>query len=140
MTINDVLKSRRSGMHFRSLMQLTEGYEAYPGRLPARLETVRKTLGRLESLTADGLDEKLSMMRSMGLPAQLSPEERYMLRQRLDCALDFLVRLRDSLPSDGYLRKECIGLAEEDHWLLVGAWRQYGRMWLHFLAERVLAG
>jgi hypothetical protein len=140
MTIDDLLKSRGAGLHFNSLLLLTEPCAAYPGKTPAPRVGILRHLQTLELQTQDRLNTSVSQIRDGSYFETFSQEESYMLRQRLLCALDFLSRLADSLPTPEWLSTASAQLELEDAWLLVGVWREFGPFWLQNLAWRISRG
>ena len=140
MNIEDILKSRSNGLHYSSMFSLTEPHSNYPGKLPAPRTAILKRLESLDAQTLNTLDALATSLRSEPFFDKLLPDELYMLRQRLNCAIDFLARLADSMPSPGWLSAATDKLSDEDQWLLVGIWKEYGLFWLQNLAWRISRG
>ena len=140
MTIEDVLNSRGYGLHFNTVLSLTAPHAAYPGKTPARRAGILRRLEALDAQTRDTLDTLAASLRSSPSFDTLSPEELYMLRQRMLCALDFLSRLADSLPTPTWLSTSSCSLEAEDRWLLLGVWREFGPFWVQNLAWRISRG
>jgi hypothetical protein len=140
MTIEDMLKSRGSGLHFHSLLLLTEPHSDYPGKRPAPRVGILRHLEKLDGQTRDTLDMLVQALRVDASFEGLSPAEFYMLRQRLLCSLDFLARLADSLPAPQWLSTDAPRLELEDRWLLIGVWKEFGQAWLQNLAWRLSRG
>ena len=138
--VEDILKSRIQGLHFSELLRLTEPHAAYPGKLPARRDGILRKLETLDAQTLGRIDTLVGQLRSAPLPSECDPIVGYMLRQRLRCALDVLARLQDSSPTPGWLCTASAALAVEDHWLLIGLWREFGACWLQNLAWRISRG
>lgn len=140
MTIDDLLKSRANGVHFSMLFALTEPHAAYPGKRPAPRVAIQRSLEALDGRTRDRLDTLATTLRANPDFDGLTPEESYMLRQRLLCSLDLLSRLADSLPTPEWLSTADSRLASEDHWLLIGIWKEFGPFWLQNLSWRLSRG
>lgn len=57
MTINEFLQSRANGIHFNTLLLMTEPHAAYPGKLPSPRVSILRHLQRLDAETRDMLDK-----------------------------------------------------------------------------------
>jgi hypothetical protein len=140
MHLETLLKSRANGLHWTLMFHHTEPHAKYPGRIPAPRAGILKRLTALNAQTTDSLDTLASSLRAAPLLDELSPEECYMLRQRMRCALDILERLCDSQPAPAWLSKDGIAIEPEDRWLLAGLWQEFGTFYLQNLAWRISRG
>jgi len=122
------------------MLEFTEAHREYPGNNRTQRADVLKTLEGLHAQTKDSLDGlSLSLRVDPSLDC-LSQEEVYMFRQRLLCALDFLSRLADTLPTPDFLSTSSSSLELEDQWILVGIWNEFGPFWIQNLAWRLSQG
>lgn len=141
MTINDILKSKTSVASPLNILLVQTGKVKFP-YVTERRDRVLRLLEEMNDQTLeklDGLAPHLHEILSLD-QCSLSETETYMLGQRVRCGLDFLTRLNDTQPSQSWLCAATDFLEEEDTFLFLGVWRQFGQYWLANLAWRLARG
>ncbi len=139
MTLNDILKSKLGSQYVPSLLAETESITfPYP---TSRRDVILRRLEELNIETHDAIEIFICSPHGMLFDRRhLSDRELYMLRERVKCAIDFLSRLSDALPSQQWFSTGGADLETEDTFLYSGIWREFGQQWMASLAWRLARG